>query len=1583
MSRMRPLLRTFTGPVALALLALLAVAVLALPSLGDQGSLSPLGIALVCPKQLLSDSPAAVRVVVTDHQLRRPAQALVSIRLSRPNSTYLERVFVGRTDEFGTLDASFRLPAVEPGNYKLLIQALTDQYRESAEQEVQIVRGYRVLLTTDKPIYQPGQVMHLRALALRLPDLRAVANAELTLEAADAKGNKVFKQTRKTNAFGIAAADFQLADEVNLGRYKLRAILDEQETEKTVTVDRYVLPKFRVTMSTNRDWYLPGNQVEGTIQADYFFGKPVAGATVIIAAKTFDVAYAEIATIEGRTDAQGTYRFDLELPKSFVGQPLEDGRAFLQFDVEVIDTAEHSERITKTSTVAAGPMMINAVPEAGSLIAGQENLVYILVSSPDGKPLPATVQVLEARGSGGAVTVDTKRVHQTDQLGVAQVPVFPQGAEASRRGPRPFWGGLRPLDLEERESSGEVTLTVRARTANGETLEREISLDRRTQAGGSLLLRTDQAVCETGGAVQATAYTAPAEQGTVYFDVVKDRQTMLTRAAEVVNGRATLSLPLSPDLTGSIYLSAYRIMPDGLIVRDTRPLFVEPATNLNVKVAPDKETYKPGGEARIAFTVTDSGGAPVASALGVNIVDESVFALQELQPGMERVYFYLEQELMKPRYEIHSLERPDEIVKPISGPRPLIEDQSRQQAARVMFAAAEIPELPTTFQDTYAERLAAARAEWAAALSPKVQHIAKALETYSNRHEGEYPPLEDGISVLIRGGYLRSADLLDPWGHRMTVSPGSTDLEQLSWVVVFSPGPDGARGTEDDLYVASYSPGVAFQSAEEARERSNWWWGFKADGAVAAIPPMAAAGAAGPLGVVEEATRPTAPQPGSDLHGGGGEAETVRVRQYFPETMFTEPALITGADGKATLSVPMADSITTWRLTALANSATGQLGSTTAGLRCFQDFFIDIDLPVALTQNDEVSVPVAIYNYLSESQHVRLELTQAEWFELKSPATVEMDIPANNVNVRYFTIVARKIGDFPITVHAYGAKMSDAITRSIRIEPDGKKFEEAQSGRLSENLTQTVVFPAGAIPDANLLLVKVYPGFFSSVVEGLDGILQMPYGCFEQTSSATYPNILALDYMKSVNRITPEIQMKAEGFINTGYQRLVSYEVPGGGFSWFGSAPANKVLTAYGLMEFYDMARVHPVDPALIARTQKWLAEQQGDNGSWKPDAEYLHQEAWGRVQVQELPPTAYLTWALAWSGYHGPELQKAVDYLVQNRKQAKDPYVQAMLANALVAADQRMHQGKLSGTTIEVLDALLATAKREKEKIWWETEMGGFTHSTGKQADLETTGLAAIAYITSGQYPDVSGQILNYLIASKDPRGTWGSTQATVLALRALTLSTSGRTSKVDADVEVLVNGQTAGKRRLTPENSDVVWQVDCRAQVKPGANQVSLRFNGEGTTLYQVVSRYYLPWKTLSPPPQPALSVKVDYDRARLATNDEVTSTVTVRNNTPATAGMVIVDLGIAPGFTVNTEDFDKLVQAGTIQKFTPTGRQVIVYLEKLAPRQVLAFSYRLTARFPIKAQTPVTTVYEYYNPENRAEAQPQGLLVEGRAG
>src|SRR5262249_32194581 len=191
-----------------------------------------------------------------------------------------------------------------------------------------------------------------------------------------------------------------------------------------------------------------------------------------------------------------------------------------------------------------------------------------------------------------------------------------------------------------------------------------------------------------------------------------------------------------------------------------------------------------------------------------------------------------------------------------------------------------------------------------------------------------------------------------------------------------------------------------------------------------------------------------------------------------------------------------ADSITTWRLTASASSKGGALGGLSSALKVFQDFFVDIDLPVSLTQDDEVAFPVAVYNYLKTPQTVKLQLQAESWFDLidQGGVTRSLKLQPNELTPVNFRIRAKKIGNQPLTVKATGSKMSDAVKRVVEVVPNGQRVEKVVSDRLAGKVSQTIDIPEGALPDASKLLVRIYPGVMAQVLEGTEGMLRLPGG---------------------------------------------------------------------------------------------------------------------------------------------------------------------------------------------------------------------------------------------------------------------------------------------------------------------------------------------------------------------------------------------------------------------------------------------------------------------------------------------------------
>src|SRR6266478_5746993 len=425
-------------------------------------------------------------------------------------------------------------------------------------------------------------------------------------------------------------------------------------------------------------------------------------------------------------------------------------------------------------------------------------------------------------------------------------------------------------------------------------------------------------------------------------------------------------------------------------------------------------------------------------------------------------------------------------------------------------------------------------------------------------------------------------------------------------------------------------------------------------------------------------------------------------------------------------------------------------------------------------------------------------------------------------------------------------------------------------------------------------------------------------------------------------------------------------------------APANKILTAYGLMEFYDMSKVHDVDPRLILRTQQWLAGQQQPDGSWKPDTAFINEGATNRYNSDVLRITAYIAWSLENTEYRGLVVERAREFVEKHMSAKTDSYTLAVIAN--FAADYR----KDREFTQHAVQLLLDVRTDKGEQVWWSAEETG-VYGTGESASVETTGLAVQALLRSGEASGVARRALIYLVSKKDASGTWGTTQATIMALRALLTATEKGAADVRGTVVVLLNGKQAEKLELTPENNDLLHQFVFKNINTQLASTVGLQFEGKGGLAYQIVGSYYLPWdeKAAGEP----LSIDVAYDRTHLAQDDIATASATVKNNLPKAANMVMVDLGIPPGFDLLSEDLRDYQEksahrkSGHLSKFSLTTTQALLYFDSFAPGDVVTLKYRLRAKYPIRARTFKSQVYEYYDPEIASVARPVQLEVRKR--
>ncbi|MBN1813142.1 MAG: zf-HC2 domain-containing protein [Anaerolineae bacterium] len=1096
--------------------------------------------------RLAPGSQAALRVVV---QSTEEAEAItgadVVVKIGRtPGEARI--VYTGQTDASGTANVSFTIPRDLEGQADLVVETSSPGGTDQIVSPIVIERDYKLLLSSDKPAYRPGQTIHMRTLALDAVNLKPVVDQQIAFYIAGPQGQDMVYQKVDASEFGIAAFDFALPSDALHGQYTLRAKLGDTASERTVTVGDYDLPAFRVTLETDRDYYGPGERVSGTVQAEYFFGKPVTGGKVTLRGYTTSPRGDPTRIVQGETDADGVFKFALVLPASF-GASTTTEPVFFDLEADVVDAAGQRAGIRHFLPVTAQTLLIRAVPESGRLKPGIENVVFIMTAYPDGRPAQTTLTV-EAEGRSRTLT--------TNAYGLAEFRYVP-GASSQ--------------------------ITIRAEDAQGNQSDAAFSFQR-DSFPQVLLLRTERVAYEVGDTLRAEVLTSGLEESvqTIYLDVVRTRQTIATLSAPIEDGRAAFALDLDDTMVGTLELHTYIIGADDTIVRDTRLVIVDAPRQVAVAVSADRQSYRPGETAHLQIQTalaspnrpTDQ---PVQAALGIGVVDESVYALETLPPGFVQAYFLLEEELAERGAQGLDVPALLDATKEIR--------ETQEKAARAAwagvpgtdFSLAETSTARPTADTVWVARAAladriglvlatlplllsgvVAQGLWLSGslkralrrvivgvlvlfvASPVVGLVAGGvmlllwtvlgigapllillaiialliwLAVHGWRKRDTRAQLAAGlltayvvlagllVALAARGGdpagwvialivitFLLAVVALATLGQGLVlegrrVTGWATTMLALLLIplAVYLPFVPGAASnltralgnpavyTGPLGWLTGCCPAMAPEPVEKEAAATKIVEKEAEEIAVTAeaaaeptkmaeltAPPEMAPTEAPPVTEPTEAppaatTEPTEPAAEATLAPEPTTtpaplvppptpapttvplpSEPYPLRQVFPETLYWDAEATTGEDGTLALDLPLADSVTTWRLTALASTREGDLGTATYAIVVFQDFFAELDLPATVTQGEAVTVTVTLYNYLGQAQTIQLAPQPAGWYTLESPPQA-LTLPPSGVASTTFVIRAEETGDFALQVIAIGEGMSDEVAAEVTV----------------------------------------------------------------------------------------------------------------------------------------------------------------------------------------------------------------------------------------------------------------------------------------------------------------------------------------------------------------------------------------------------------------------------------------------------------------------------------------------------------------------------------------------------------------------
>ena len=739
------------------------------------------------------------------------------------------------------------------------------------------------------------------------------------------------------------------------------------------------------------------------------------------------------------------------------------------------------------------------------------------------------------------------------------------------------------------------------------------------------------------------------------------------------------------------------------------------------------------------------------------------------------------------------------------------------------------------------------------------------------------------------------------------------------------------------------------------------------------------------------------------MTNGPAAVSTPRLREYFPETLLWQPEVITDSHGAAHLTFPLADSITTWKLAAIASTVDGRIGTVEREIRAFQPFFADQDLPQFLTAGDEIGLPVVVRNYLDHPEQVELKLDTQPWFAFLGQPAQRTEVAANDsARVIFRMRAALPVKDGKQRVTAKGKAAADAIEKKTTVRPFGDEKTASSSQMLRNSAALNLSIPQNTLPGSVEAELKIYPNLMAHVWEAIEAILQRPYGCGEQTISSTYPSILLLRYAKQAGRESSPETARARRYAQLGYDRLLSYAAPGGGFTYWGRSDTDLALTAYALMFLNDAKDVVPVDDSVARQARSWLLNQV------KPDGHWAAQEYWTKVEDPRRSAmlTAYIARVLATtkpSSSNDPaskqlatlsdkELAGALAWLGAQSQQQDEPYLIASYALALLGSGTDENRAAAS----KVLERLQSLVHTEGDASYWSLESNTPFYGWGRAGRLETTALVVEALergVTVELESDRSSidRGLLFLVRNQDRYGIWYSTQATINVLRALAASLSPTESAKfsSSEATVFVDGKPAATLALPPGNElSAPVTADLSKYLGSGDHRVEIsRPAGGAEASVQLAELYYVPWNSNAAEESThhekdsaeALRLTVAFDKTKAKIGEQINCTVKAERLDFRGYGMMLAEIGLPPGAEVDRASLDKAMIASgwDINQFDVLPDRVIVYLWPHAGGTTFSFGFK--TRFGINAETARSVLYDYYNPDAQAIVPPTRLVAQ----
>ena len=567
--------------------------------------------------------------------------------------------------------------------------------------------------------------------------------------------------------------------------------------------------------------------------------------------------------------------------------------------------------------------------------------------------------------------------------------------------------------------------------------------------------------------------------------------------------------------------------------------------------------------------------------------------------------------------------------------------------------------------------------------------------------------------------------------------------------------------------------------------------------------------------------------------GGGADAGAGTLRKDFRVLAFWLGSVVTDANGDAKLDVTLPESLTTYRIMAVAADRLSRFGSADTEVRVNKPLTLKPTFPRFLAVGDRAHFGAVVTSQLPEAgtATVTIKSLDPDVLDFTAGARQALQIAAGGAVEVRFDAAGKKIGRARVQMTVKLANETDAFEDVIPVEvlasPETvAAYGETTDARAAESLT----FPEGIVPGFGGLHVELSSTAMVGLGEGARYLVEYPYGCAEQRASRAAAMVLAADLGDAFSlpgMETAKIRPAAQQTL----KELERFQCPSGGFAyWPGNCQSvTAYLTAYILDVFKTAVDLkYEVDAGVRQRAYAYLERELAA----KPPAN----EGWWPAY------TAWQTFAVKVLVEGGRTQDSNLNRLYGYRERMP-VFALAYLHDALSA--------RVGTPSVQATARLVELRRRMMNAVLPE---GGSAHVEELSdpyllwfwnSNIRSTAIVLRSLVRH----DVGGvpirEMVRWMMEARK-NGRWGNTQENAHAMAALVAYYKKFESVVPDFTAVVALGQQELAREVFKGRSteSVPTDVPMNAlltEVLPGSTQpLTFTRNGSGTLFYTARLRY-----------------------------------------------------------------------------------------------------------------------------------------------